>query len=106
MSIETLQCPPPVLEAGACSAVELTVTPKEHDLGGFSVRLSLPTAERRMVGPWIFYDYMGPADFPPGRGIDVRPHINLATVTYLFKGEMLHRARSLASLRSNRERST
>lgn len=106
MSIETLQCPPPVLEAGACSAVELSVTPKEHDLGGFSVRRSLPTAERRMVGPWIFYDYMGPADFPPGRGIDVRPHINLATVTYLFKGEMLHRARSLASLRSNRERST
>jgi redox-sensitive bicupin YhaK (pirin superfamily) len=93
MSIETLRCPPPVLQSGACSAIELIITPTEHDLGGFSVRRALPTAERRMVGPWIFFDHMGPAVFPPGQGIDVRPHphINLATVTYLFKGEMLHR---------------
>lgn len=93
MSIETLQCPPPRLEPGTCSAIELVITPKEHDLGGFSVRRALPVADRRMVGPWIFFDHMGPASFPPGQGIDVRPHphINLATVTYLFKGEMLHR---------------
>jgi redox-sensitive bicupin YhaK (pirin superfamily) len=63
------------------------------DLGGFSVRRLLPTPQRKMVGPWIFFDHMGPADFAPGTGIDVRPHphINLATVTYLFDGEILHR---------------
>lgn len=69
------------------------ITPKEKDLGGFSVRRLLPALEQRMVGPWIFFDHMGPADFPAGQGIDVRPHphINLATVTYLFEGEILHR---------------
>jgi redox-sensitive bicupin YhaK (pirin superfamily) len=63
------------------------------DLGGFSVRRLLPTQQRKMVGPWIFFDHMGPAEFAPGTGIDVRPHphINLATVTYLFDGEILHR---------------
>ena len=79
--------------AGACSEIELTIEPKVHDLGGFTVRRALPSARRNMIGPWIFFDHMGPATFPPGMGIDVRPHphINLATVTYLFKGEMLHR---------------
>lgn len=74
-------------------AVSLTITPKEHDLGGFSVRRALPDGRKRMIGPWIFFDHIGPAVFPPGKGIDVRPHphINLATVTYLFEGEMLHR---------------
>jgi len=93
MSIETLQQLPPECQAGACTAIELIITPRPHDLGGFVVRRALPSAERRMVGPWIFFDHMGPADFPPGQGIDVRPHphINLATVTYLFRGEMLHR---------------
>jgi len=66
---------------------------REKDLGGFSVRRVLPVAGHRMVGPWIFFDHMGPADFPPGQGINVRPHphINLATVTYLFDGHILHR---------------
>ena len=93
MSIETLEQLPPECQAGACTAIELIITPRPHDLGGFVVRRALPAAERRMVGPWIFFDHMGPADFPPGQGIDVRPHphINLATVTYLFRGEMLHR---------------
>ena len=92
MSIETAM-PAPVEHAGTCTAVERIISPKEHDLGGFSVRRVLPSAERRMVGPWIFFDHMGPATFPDGKGIDVRPHphINLATVTYLFEGEMLHR---------------
>ena len=73
--------------------IELLIRPREKELGGFSVRRVLPTAQRRMIGPWIFFDHMGPADFPAGKGVDVRPHphINLATVTYLFEGEMLHR---------------
>jgi redox-sensitive bicupin YhaK (pirin superfamily) len=86
-----------------CDAVELIIRPRDKDLGGFSVRRLLPTARRKMVGPWIFFDHMGPADFPPGRGINVRPHphINLATVTYLFEGEILHRD-SLGSLQAIR----
>lgn len=69
------------------------IMPREKDLGGFSVRRILPHAKQRMVGPWIFFDHMGPAEFPAGDGINVRPHphINLATVTYLFEGEILHR---------------
>ena len=79
--------------------VGVLLQPREKDLGGFSVRRLLPSAKRTMVGPWIFFDHMGPADFPPGQGITVRPHphINLATVTYLFEGEILHRD-SLGSL--------
>src|SRR5258707_1830621 len=67
--------------------------PHTRDLGGFSVRRVLPGMPHRMVGPFIFFDHMGPADFTPGAGIDVRPHphIGLATVTYLFEGEILHR---------------
>lgn len=74
-------------------AVELVIEPKQKDLGGFSVRRVLPARERRMVGPFIFFDHMGPAEFPPGEGIQVRPHphIGLATVTYLFEGEIMHR---------------
>ncbi|GAB1261241.1 pirin family protein [Aurantivibrio plasticivorans] len=80
-------------QSGKCDTVELSILPKERDLGGFSVRRVLPAAKRKMIGPWIFFDHMGPANFPPGEGIDVRPHphINLATVTYLFEGEMFHR---------------
>jgi len=79
--------------ANPCAAIELLIRPREKDLGGFSVRRVLPYRDRRMVGPWIFFDHMGPARFPAGQGIDVRPHphINLATVTYLFEGEILHR---------------
>ncbi|QEM83417.1 pirin family protein [Halomonas binhaiensis] len=77
-----------------CSGeIELLIETREKDIGNFSVRRSLPTAKRKMVGPWIFFDHMGPADFPVGEGINVRPHphVNLATVTYLFEGEILHR---------------
>ncbi len=82
-----------------CGAVEMVLKPREKDLGGFSVRRLLPTAQRKMVGPWIFFDHMGPARFPAGSGINVRPHphIGIATVTYLFEGEILHRD-SLGSL--------
>jgi redox-sensitive bicupin YhaK (pirin superfamily) len=74
-------------------AIELIIRPRTKELGEFSVRRTLPTKERKMVGPWIFFDHMGPANFPAGSGINVRPHphINLATVTYLFEGEILHR---------------
>lgn len=86
-----------------CGAIELIIQPRDKDLGGFSVRRALPSAQRRMVGPWIFFDHMGPAEFPAGQGINVRPHphVNLATVTYLFEGEILHRD-SLGSLQSIR----
>src|SRR5512134_1286795 len=64
-----------------------------RDIGGFAVRRVLPSVPKQMVGPFIFFDHMGPARLPPGEGLDVRPHphINLATVTYLFAGEILHR---------------
>ena len=70
-----------------------TIIPTTHDLGEFKVRRTLPSKPRRMVGPFIFVDQFGPARLPPGRGMDVRPHphINLATVTYLFEGEIEHR---------------
>lgn len=86
-----------------CPVVELLIQPRDKDLGGFSVRRVLPTAKRRLVGPWIFFDHMGPAEFPAGDGINVRPHphINLATVTYLFEGEILHRD-SIGSVQSIR----
>ncbi len=82
-----------VTEANPCSGIKLIIQPKQHDLGGFSVRRALPGPQQKMVGPWIFFDHMGPANFSEGQGIDVRPHphINLATVTYLFEGEMYHR---------------
>jgi redox-sensitive bicupin YhaK (pirin superfamily) len=71
----------------------LTLHPVSHDLGGFKVHRTLPNRERTTVGPFIFFDQMGPAQLPPGGGIDVRPHphINLATVTYLFAGAIDHR---------------
>jgi redox-sensitive bicupin YhaK (pirin superfamily) len=74
-------------------AVALVITPRERDLGGFSVRRVLPAPEQRMIGPFVFFDEMGPATFPPGRGIDVRPHphIGIATITYLFDGLIMHR---------------
>lgn len=82
-----------------CGALKFIVQPKDRELGGFSVRRALPSREQRLVGPWIFFDHMGPADFAAGQGIDVRPHphIGIATVTYLFEGEILHRD-SLGSL--------
>jgi redox-sensitive bicupin YhaK (pirin superfamily) len=73
--------------------VELIIESHARDLGGFSVRRVLPSGRRRMVGPFVFFDHMGPAVFPPGEGIQVRPHphIGLSTVTYLFEGEIMHR---------------
>jgi len=75
------------------SAVLQTITPVTHDLGDFRVNRTLPGKQRTMVGPFIFVDEFGPARLPPGRGMDVRPHphINLATVTYLFEGAIEHR---------------
>ncbi len=69
------------------------IDPREKDLGGFSVRRLLPYHSLKMVGPFIFFDHLGPAHFEAGDGIDVRPHphIGLATVTYLFDGELIHR---------------
>jgi redox-sensitive bicupin YhaK (pirin superfamily) len=74
-------------------AVELLIEPRVRDLGGFSVRRILPFAKRRNVGPFVFFDHLGPAVMPPGKGIDVRshPHIGLATVTWLFDGTLDHR---------------
>lgn len=76
-----------------CGGIELLIQPKEKSLGDFSVRRVLPAAHKKLVGPWIFFDHMGPAEFKAGTGVNVRPHphIGLATVTYLFEGEMLHR---------------
>ncbi len=74
--------------------IDMVILPPTRDLGdGFSVRRALPSAHRRMVGPFIFFDQMGPATFTDGRGLDVRPHphIGLATVTYLLEGEIMHR---------------
>jgi redox-sensitive bicupin YhaK (pirin superfamily) len=66
---------------------------RTRDLGSFSVRRALPSMQRRLIGPFIFWDHMGPAELGPGHGMDVRPHphINLATVTYLFEGEIVHK---------------
>jgi redox-sensitive bicupin YhaK (pirin superfamily) len=72
----------------------IPITGKTHDLGdGFFVTRLLPQVARRSIGPFVFFDYFGPVDFAPGRGLDVRPHphIGLATVTYLFDGSMMHR---------------
>jgi len=79
--------------AHSCDALELVIVPRVRDLGGFSVRRALPHGQRQMVGPFIFFDQMGPAQFIAGQGIDVRPHphIGLATVTYLFEGSIFHR---------------
>ena len=83
------QCP----TGDAVDAIETLIVPRARDLGGFEVRRALPAPKRQMVGPFIFFDQMGPAEFVTGQGIDVRPHphIGLATVTYLFRGEFQHR---------------
>jgi redox-sensitive bicupin YhaK (pirin superfamily) len=85
----------PVLgDKRSCDALELVIVPRVRDLGdGFSVRRALPHGKRQMVGPFIFFDQMGPVQFMAGQGLDVRPHphIGLATVTYLFDGRVMHR---------------
>ena len=87
-------CPDPVLgNRRAADAIETLIVPRAVDLGEMTVRRALPSTKRQMVGPFIFFDQMGPAEFLTDQGIDVRPHphINLATLTYLFEGEILHR---------------
>ncbi|MDA9982839.1 pirin family protein [Gammaproteobacteria bacterium] len=73
--------------------IELLIKSHEKDLGEFTVRRSLPSARRRMVGPYVFFDHMGPSPFSVGQGVAVRPHphIGIATVTFLFDGEIMHR---------------
>ena len=73
--------------------IELLIDSKPKDLGDFVVRRALPAPDRQRVGPFIFFDHMGPADFSPGSGVNVRPHphIGLATITYLFDGKIMHR---------------
>ena len=80
-------------DAFACDAIELMVIPNARDIGGFEVRRALPTARRRLVGPFIFFDRMGPAILRADQALDVRPHphIGLSTVTYLFDGKIRHR---------------
>ncbi len=84
---------PDIPVGDAVDAIETVIVPRARDLGGFEVRRALPSAARQMVGPFIFFDQMGPAEFLTGQGIDVRPHphIGLATVTYLMKGRIHHR---------------
>lgn len=74
-------------------AVKAVLSPRSRDIGDFSVRRALPFIKQRSIGPWVFFDHFGPVSFAPGEGINVRPHphINLATVTYLFEGEIYHR---------------
>lgn len=84
---------PDIPVGDAVDAIETVVVARARDLGGFEVRRALPAVQRQMVGPFIFFDQMGPAEFLTGQGIDVRPHphIGLATVTYLLKGQLHHR---------------
>ena len=87
-------CPDPALgDRAASEAIETLIVPRTVDLGEMEVRRALPSTKRQMVGPFIFFDQMGPAEFLTDQGLDVRPHphINLATLTYLFEGEILHR---------------
>ncbi|MEX3008564.1 pirin family protein [Hoeflea sp. TYP-13] len=80
-------------DAGELDSIETVIIPRARDIGGFEVRRALPAPRRQMVGPFIFFDQAGPAEFVTGQGIDVRPHphIGLATVTYLLRGEFQHR---------------
>ena len=87
MSVEA--CPTDLMPA----LVDDVIVPRAHDIGGFEVRRALPATQKQMVGPFIFFDQMGPGEFLTGRGLDVRPHphIGLSTVTYLFDGAIQHR---------------
>jgi redox-sensitive bicupin YhaK (pirin superfamily) len=94
MTSRRLEAGEAVPETSGSTAVGVVIQPREHDLGdGFMVRRMLPAAALRTVGPFVFFDHFGPSRFAPGKGLDVRPHphINLATVTYLFEGEIIHR---------------
>jgi len=75
-----------------CRGIHILLKARITELGGFGVRRVLPSSHQTMVGPWIFFDHFGPTHMPPTKGVDIRPHphINMATVTYLFEGGMLH----------------
>ena len=88
------QCPDPQSgDRTSCDSIQAVIVPRAVDLGEMTVRRALPSTQSQMVGPFIFFDQMGPAQFGPGEGIDVRPHphVNLATLTYLLEGEIRHR---------------
>jgi redox-sensitive bicupin YhaK (pirin superfamily) len=94
VAMSVLPAAEPQAEPVPAPALEMAIQPRSRDLGdGFMVRRVLPFAKRRALGPFVFFDHMGPTAFPPGGGLDVRPHphIGLATVTYLFEGEIMHR---------------
>jgi redox-sensitive bicupin YhaK (pirin superfamily) len=99
----TLPANEPACVDGGPGCIELLVDARPRDIGGFAVRRVLPSIRRQSVGPFVFFDHMGPADLAPGGGMDVRPHphIGLATVTYLFDGEIDHRD-SLGTLQTIR----
>lgn len=80
-------------DRASLASVETVIIPRSRDLGGFEVRRALPAPQRQMVGPFIFFDQAGPAEFLTGQGVDVRPHphIGLGTVTYLYRGDFHHR---------------
>ena len=80
-------------DVSSSSVIEQILDAPSRDIGAFSVRRALPAVRRRTVGPFVFFDHMGPATLAPGHGMDVRPHphIGLATVTWLFEGEIWHR---------------
>src|SRR4029079_6684451 len=80
-------------EIFSCDAIDVVIVPRARDLGGFSVRRALPSTERQMVGPFIFFDQMGPAEFLLGKRLDVRPHPHIGpfTLSYLVDGEIMHR---------------
>ena len=99
----TLPANDPECHDALSESIQLVIEARPRDLGGFAVRRALPSAVQRLVGPFIFFDHMGPAHLPAGTGLDVRPHphIELATVTYLFDGEIDHRD-SLGSVQTIR----
>ena len=90
---DTLAAHEPECADGSSDSIELVIAARPRDLGTFVVRRALPSTRRRLIGPFIFFDHMGPVRLPAGIGMDVRPHphIGLATVTYLFEGEIDHR---------------
>uniref|UniRef100_UPI0035B1F4CE pirin family protein n=1 Tax=Paenirhodobacter enshiensis TaxID=1105367 RepID=UPI0035B1F4CE len=84
---------PTIPTGDAVDSIETVIVPRARDLGGFEVHRALPSARRQMVGPFIFFDQIGPVEFVTGQGLDIRPHphIGLATVTYLYRGRLHHR---------------
>lgn len=88
-----LPCAEPDMDLNCPDSVEMVILPRTGDIGNFEVHRALPFKEKRMVGPFIFWDQMGPGEFLTGEGVDVRPHphIGLSTVTYLFDGTMDHK---------------